>query len=390
MQSENTFSGQGEGVDASGPCASSKHLSFRGAIDDLPPYSAGRSVSDVLKQRRWSGPMVALAANEGPYGPFPGAINAMQANIGTTNRYPESGFTSLRQKLSLRLSLPLERIAVGAGGIGIIHHISLALLEPGDEILQCSPTFHAYGLDALKMGAKTISVPLRSDGSYDLDAMRATIGPRTRLIYVCNPNNPTGGIVRRKELLHFVRSVPADIAILVDEAYFEYVEDPDYPDTMSDEAFHLPNLISLRTFSKAYGLAGMRVAYAAGSPQIVEAIAKVQSNYEVTSLSLAAAVASLEDKAELERRLMCNRAGRVALVAGLKALGFEPLLSHANFVCVRVGAAKRVATTLEGRGVIVRPLDAMGDPSSIRITVGTEKEVQLALDALATMAGDSS
>jgi histidinol-phosphate aminotransferase len=283
------------------------------------------------------------------------------------------------------LALPVERIAVAAGGIAVIHHLSLALLERGDEVIQGSPTFHAYELDARKLGARTVSAPVKPDGSYDLNAMHEQIGRRTHLVYVCNPNNPTGGIVRRRELLRFVTSVPDHVALLIDEAYFEYVDDPEYPDTVRDPAFHLPNLLTLRTFSKAYGLAGLRVAYAAGSPKIIEALGKVQSNYEVTGLSQVAALASLENAVELEKRCALNRAGRSALITGLQALGYTPLPSHANFVCVRVGDAKRMSTALESHGVVVRPLDAMGDPASIRITVGTNEEIRQALDALAVV-----
>jgi histidinol-phosphate aminotransferase len=364
-------------------------LCFRAAIEGLPPYSAGRSGRDVVRQRGWRGEIAALAANEGPYGPFPGALKAIQENTARTNRYPESGFKTLRQRLSQHLEVPLERVAVAAGGMAVLHHVSLALLEPGSEIIQSVPTFHAYGLEARKQGAVTVSVPVRADGSYDLEGMLEKIGPKTRLIYVCNPNNPTGGIVRRDELLRFVHAVPCNVAILVDEAYFEYVDDAGYPDTIRDPAFHLPNLITLRTFSKAYGLAGLRVGYAVGSPAIVDAITKVQSNYEVTSLSLYAALASLDDVAELERRRALNREGRAALAEGLRRCGYEPLPSHANFLCARVGEAKRVAAALEAHGVIVRPLDAMGDPTSIRITVGTEAENRQALAAIDIVLNES-
>ncbi len=383
MPLDKTPAGREGSPDTADPVPRTKRLSFRGTVDSLPPYSAGRSARDALKQKTWSGPIAALAANEGPYGPFPNVVRAVQLRIASVNRYPESGFVTLREHLSRHLSLPIERIAVAAGGIAVIHHLSVALLESGDEVIQCSPTFHAYELDARKFGARMASVPVRADGSYDLEAMRAAIGPRTRLLYVCNPNNPTGGIVRREELLSFVQSVPAHVAILIDEAYFDYVDDPDYPDTARERAFHLPNLLTLRTFSKAYGLAGLRIAYAAGDPGMIEALTKVQSNYEVTSLSQVAAIASLGNAAELERRHALNRLGRARLSTGLQVLGYAPLPSQANFVCVRVGRAKAMAAALEAHGVIVRPLDAMGDPASIRITVGTDAEIRQALDAIA-------
>lgn len=363
-------------------------LSFRAPVEGLLTYSAGRSAHDARKAGNWAGSIAALAANETPYGPFPNVRSALEANAGTVNRYPESGFAMLRERLADHLSLPVERIAVTAGGTSVIHHLSLALLESGDEVIQCSPTFHLYALDARKLGAQAVSLGVKGDGGYDLEAMREKITARTRLIYVCNPNNPTGGIVRRNELLKFVSSIPAHAAVLVDEAYFEYVDDPEYPDTVRDPAFHLPNLVTLRTFSKAYGLAGLRVAYAAGEPRIVAALRKLQNNYEVTSLSQIAAIASLENSQELERRRALNRAGRAALIEGLQRLGYSPLPAHGNFVCVRVGAAKEIATALEMRGVVVRPLDAMGDPTSIRITVGTDSEISQALGAIAELPKD--
>lgn len=359
--------------------------SFRAPVESLLFYSAGRSAKQVHKQGQWRGPVAALAANEAPYGPFPNVVKALESHTAFVNRYPESGFLTLRERLSEFLSLPIQRIAVAAGGTSIIHHLSLALLEPGDEVIQGSPTFHLYALDADKLGARAVSVNVLEDGRYDLGAMRMLIRPRTRLIYVCNPNNPTGAIVRRDELLQFVRSVPRHVTILIDEAYFEYVDDSEYPDTVREAAFHLPNLVTLRTFSKAFGLAGLRVAYAAGDPRIIAALRKLQNNYEVSSLSQLAAMASLENRQELERRRALNREGRAALQSGLQRLGYSPYPSHANFVCVRVGKAEEVAGALEDRGVIVRPLDAMGDGSRIRITVGTESEIAQALEAIAEL-----
>jgi histidinol-phosphate aminotransferase len=371
--------------DSPEPVTPGPQLLFRAPVAGLLSYSAGRSARDAQRIRQRAGSLAALAANEAPYGPFPNVLSTLQLNAAIVNRYPESGFGTLRERLAEHLSLPVTRIAVAAGGTSVIHHVSLALLEPDDEVIQCTPSFHLYALDARKLGARTVSVSVTHDGRYDLEAMRRKIGARTRLIYVCNPNNPTGGIVRRDELLRFVTSVPGHVAILIDEAYFEYVDAPEYPNTVRDTAFHLPNLVTLRTFSKAYGLAGLRVAYAAGEPRIIAALRKLQNNYEVTSLSQVAAIASLENEEELERRRALNRAGRATLLAGLQSLGYSPLPSHGNFVCVRVGAAREVAAALELRGVLVRPLDAMGDPTSIRITVGTESEISQALEAIAAV-----
>jgi histidinol-phosphate aminotransferase len=288
--------------------------------------------------------------------------------------------------LAARLGVDVESVAVGAGGIGLIHHLSVALLDEGDNIVLCTPTFHAYALDARKQGATALSAPVRADGSYDLGAMLALIDSRTRIVYVCNPNNPTGAIVHRDELLEFVGSVPEEVTIVVDEAYFEYAGFASYPDTILDPAFRRRNLVTLRTFSKAYGLAGLRVAYLVGSKDIVAAVQKVQSNYEVSSVALSAALASLGDDVELARRVRLNSEGREELRSGLSRLGFEPYESHANFVYVRVGDARAFAKSLEAEGVIVRPGNAMGDPHSVRITVGTPAQVKATVAALERVA----
>ncbi|WP_138413074.1 histidinol-phosphate transaminase [Sinomonas gamaensis] len=359
---------------------------IRAAVDGLPPYSAGRSVRDAAADGGEVRELLGLAANEGPYGPFPSAIAAAQGQLERANLYPESGFRSLRVALATRLGVDVESVAVGAGGIGLIHHLSVALLDEGDNIVLCTPTFHAYALDARKQGATAFSAPVRADGSYDLGAMLALIDDRTRIVYVCNPNNPTGAIVHREELLEFVGSVPEEVTIVVDEAYFEYARFASYPDTILDPAFRRRNLVTLRTFSKAYGLAGLRVAYLVGSKDIVAAVQKVQSNYEVSSVAQSAALASLGDDVELARRVRLNSEGREELRSGLSRLGFEPYESHANFVYVRVGDARAFAKSLEAEGVIVRPGNAMGDPYSVRITVGTPAQVKATVAALERVA----
>lgn len=354
---------------------------IRAAIDGLPPYSAGRSVRDAAGEGAVL-ELLGLAANEGPYGPFPSAAKAALEQVAKANLYPESGFRTLRAELARMLNVDITEVAVGAGGIGLIHHLSVALLDEGTNIVLSTPTFHAYALDARKQGAKTLSTPVRADGSYDLEAMLGLINDATRIVYVCNPNNPTGGIVGRDELLQFIQDVPQYVTIVVDEAYFEYAQSQEYTDTVAESAFKRRNLVTLRTFSKAYGLAGLRVAYLVGSPEIIGAVQKVQSNYEVSSVAQAAALASLNEEAELVRRVGLNKQGRDALTNGLRDLGFEPLDSHANFVYVKVGDAKAFTKALEGEGVIVRPGNAMGDPESVRITVGTPDQVSATIAAL--------
>jgi histidinol-phosphate aminotransferase len=239
------------------------------------------------------------------------------------------------------------------------------------------------------MGAVPVQVAIKGDGSYDLPAMRRAIGPKTRLVYICTPNNPTGGMISRSELADFLDGLPPRVLPIVDEAYFEYVEHTDYADSIRIVRPCERPVVVMRTFSKIYGLAGMRIGYAVAPPDAIASVRKIQNPYEVNRVSQAAALASLMHPDELARRRARNSVARELLTGGLRALGLEPLPSQANFACVRVGDAQGVARALEGRGVIVRPLDAMGDPASIRITVGTAQEVDVFLRAFAAVLGRS-
>lgn len=352
---------------------------FRPALRDLQPYSAGRGAEAVRRELGISGRIVKLASNEGPDGPFPSALEAMAEEMKQSNRYPEPGFGSLRRAIAEKHGVPVERVLVGGGGSAILHHLAMAFLDPEDEVAYCAPTFTAYRLEALKMGATPRTAPLTAAGSFNLHALLSLVGPRTKLVYVCNPNNPTGGTVTRASLSSFLEALPHDVLPILDEAYFEYVDNPEYPDSVAEYAEYGRPLVALRTFSKIYGLAGLRVAYAVAPDDVVRACMTLQNPFEVNRLGLAAALASLNADEELTRRRAANRVGRERLAAGLRGLGLDPLPSEANFLAIRVGDGDRVAAALEMRGVIVRSLGSMGDPSSIRITVGTLEEIDFFL-----------
>ena len=359
---------------------------FRRALDALEPYAAARSAKDLRQERQASGkPLVALAANECPQGPFPAAKQAAAKALSNTSLYPESGFRSLRRKLADQQEIPVERVVVGAGALAILHHIALAVLEPGDEMAHCTPTFHAYRLEALKMGASVTTAPVGGDGAYDVDALLARVTPQTKLVILCSPNNPTGGIIKRDDLRRFLDALPSHVLPVIDQAYFEYVENDAYPDTIRETEFHGRPLVTLRTFSKIYGIAGLRVGYAVAPEEIVDACHKVQSNYEVNCAALAAASVSLEDDDELKRRRISNRLSKERLTRGLDELGFSPFPSEANFVCLKVGDGAEIARRLEEHGVIVRPLAKMGDKESIRVTVGSDDDVDSFLAAFARL-----
>jgi histidinol-phosphate aminotransferase len=353
----------------------------RVALQALAPYSTGRDVAAVRRETGYTGPLVKLASNEGAEGPFPVALEAMSRTHIDMQRYPESGARTLRHALASHHGVPPEEVLVTAGGCGALQHLTSALLEVGDEVAYCSPTFHLYRLETLRAGARPVTASLDAAGSYDLDALARAVTARTKLIYVCTPNNPTGGLVDRSALQAFLESLPEHVLPIVDEAYFEYVDSPQYPDPVRvTKVTSRPHVI-IRTFSKIFGIAGLRVGYAIAPPDIVAACQKVQNPYEVNRVAQAVALASLNDPEELSRRILTNRRNRALLLAGLEKLGMSPLPSQANFVCLKVGQASSVARALEQHGVIVRPLDAMGDTTSIRVTVGTEAEVAIFLSA---------
>jgi histidinol-phosphate aminotransferase len=236
----------------------------RPAIADLKPYEPGKPAAAVRRELGLQR-IVKLASNEGPFGPFPSALEAIARQAPELNRYPELGY-DLTERLAARHGVDRVEIAIGNGADGIVGCLSTAYLDPGDEALMGWPSFVSYHLDAIKMGATPVTVPLH-DGAYDLEAMAGRIGPRTKIAYVCNPNNPTGSMVGRDALAAFVDAVPEDVLVVVDEAYCDYITDPDYPDAIAEHVGRRPNVAVLRTFSKIYGLAGLRVATWSARPR---------------------------------------------------------------------------------------------------------------------------
>lgn len=360
-------------------------LGARRALDAVEPYSAGRDAAKVRQETGYSGAIVRLASNEGSEGPFPAALAAIIAALPELQRYPQSGASALTAALAKFHGVMIDEVLVTGGGCSALAHLASALLEPGDEAVFGNPTFHLYRQDVLRMGALPVAVALTADGRYDLDALRVAVNSRTRFVYICNPNNPTGGLVPRAALEAFLADLPTHVLPIVDEAYFEYVDSPDYPDPVRARRLAERPIVIVRTFSKIYGLAGARIGYAIAPPAIVAACRKVQNPYEVNRLAQVAALASLQSHEELDQRLARNRTARELLITGLQELGIEPLPSQANFVCVRGGDATRTARALEQHGIIVRPLNAMGDPTSIRVTVGTAHEIAAFLAAFKTV-----
>ena len=346
---------------------------FRSSIADLIPYEPGKPIEEVQRELGLER-VVKLASNEGPFPPFPAAVDAIERATRELNRYPDGGAYALRTALAEHHGVSLEEVIVGGGADGVIDLLSQATLDVGDEIVCGWPSFPSYVLDALKVGAVPRKVPLR-DHVYDLDAMLAEVGPRTKLVYVCHPNNPTGTTNGRAELLAFVGALPPHVLAVVDQAYFEYIDDPDYADGIQELFKEGRRVVVLRTFSKIYGLAGLRVGYGIAPADVVKATSKVRRAFDVDAIAQAAAAASLGDEAELGRRRALNAAGREELAATLRAHGLEPVgPALGNFLFVDVGDGAALFDRLLRQGVIVRPLAGFGAPEAIRVTVGTPDE----------------
>jgi histidinol-phosphate aminotransferase len=355
---------------------------FRPAVNDLVPYEPGKPVEEVQRELGLDH-VVKLASNEGPYGPFPEAREAIARCAAELNRYPDGGAYRLRASLAERFDLRFEEVAVGAGSDGLVDCLSQAALEPGDEIVCGWPSFPSYVIDARKFGAVPRTVPLR-DGRYDLEAMLEAIGPRTKIAYVCLPNNPTGTMNRRAELDAWFEHVPEHVVTVLDQAYAEYIDDPDYPDGVEGYLKQGRRVVVLRTFSKIYGLAGLRVGYGLAPAPIVTGITKVRRAFDITTPAQEAALASLDSPEELERRRRENVQGREELERILRERGLDlagPAV--ANFLFAEVGEDSRpLFEQLLREGVIVRPTGGFGAPGAIRVTIGTPEENDLFGEAL--------
>jgi len=351
---------------------------FRPAIADLVPYEPGKPVEEVQRELGLEH-VVKLASNEGQFGPFPAALEALERSLGELNRYPDGGMYRLTAALAKHHGVRPENVAVAAGADAVIMYLSLAALDPGDEIVCGWPSFPSYVLDAIKMGATPVRVPLR-DLTYDLPALLAAVTPHTKIVFVANPNNPTGTMVGRAELDAFFERVPGHVLTVLDEAYFEYVDEADYPDGVEEYLKRDGRrVLVLRTFSKIYGLAGLRVGYGVGPADVVSAIRKVRNAFDVSQPAQDAALASLGEPEELGRRRAVTAEARervAAACAGLPVeLGPRPV---ANFLYVDCGREiGPLFDALLREGVIVRPLAPFGAPEAMRVTVGAPEENDL-------------
>jgi histidinol-phosphate aminotransferase len=357
---------------------------IRAALDGLVPYEPGRPVEEVQRELGLER-VVKLASNEGPFGPFPAAQEAIARATLELNRYPDGGAWRLRTALADHHGVGFEQVTVCAGADAVVGFLCIACVDPGDEVVTAWPSFPSYVLDPLKLGGTPIRVPLE-DERLDLDALLAAITPRTKLVFIAAPNNPTGTTNSRAELDAYFERVPPHVLTVLDQAYFEYIDDPDYPEGVGEYFLAGRRVLVLRTFSKIFGLAGLRVGYGIGPADVITAIGKVRRAFDVASAGQEAALASFDDDAEITRRRTVNRESMALLQEVLRRHGLEPAgPAVANFLFVRVGDADAVNAALLRRGVIVRPMRPFGAPDALRITVGTPDEMAFLGDALAAL-----
>jgi histidinol-phosphate aminotransferase len=354
-------------------------------LDGIDTYVPGKPIEEVQRELGLSD-VIKLASNENPDEPAPKAVAAVRAALGELNFYPDGASVRLRGALAGWLGVRPEQVAVGNGADGLILETCMAFLDEGDEVIASRSSFPVYDVYAQAMRARVVKTPLRNDFGLDLDAMRAALSPHTKLVFVCNPNNPTGTMLTAAEVDAFVEAVPDHVLVVLDEAYYEFVESPDYPESLRYIREGRGNVMVLRTYSKVYGLAGIRLGYAIADPGLLASIQKIREPFAVNLLAQAAGVAALEDDEYRRHSVAANAAGREYLYGELARLGLFFVESHTNFVLVRVGPrAAEIQRSLLAEGVIVRPCGGYELPEFLRVTVGTPAQNERFVAALASV-----
>lgn len=351
-------------------------------IQRLAPYPPGMPLEELEREYGITG-SIKLASNENPFGPSPRAVAAIAEALPTLHRYPDGSGFYLRRALARRIGVAADAIILGNGSNDIIELAVRAFLRPGDEAVMADQAFVIYQMVVQAAGAISRQVPLRRF-THDLEAIKAAIGPATRLVFLANPNNPTGTIYKRDAWEDFLDDVPPHVLVIADDAYADYVEDPDYPDSLAYQRRDRL-LLTLRTFSKIYGLAGVRVGYGVGPLEVIEVLNRIRQPFNVNALAQVAALAALDDQEHVERTRANNREGLAYLRGVCEKLGRPYVPSWANFLLIDVGDATRVYDALLRRGVIVRPMDVYGFQRHLRVTVGTPAENQRFAESLAAV-----
>jgi histidinol-phosphate aminotransferase len=344
---------------------------FRPDISALSAYAPGRTIEEVAARIRIRpDDIVKLASNESPDGPFPGVIEAATRVLGTSNRYPDNDHLELAAALSRTLEVPSGNLWFGNGSVGLLGHIALAVGGPGTSAVYAWPSFVMYRIASRWAMSESVEIPLDDGHAHDLEAMADAIRRDTTLVYVCNPNNPTGTIVSSEQMSAFIDSVDESVLIVIDEAYHEFVTDGSHASAIP-HALARPNVVVLRTFSKVFALAAHRIGYGVARPDTITELRKAQAPFTVTQVAQAAAAASLRDRGELERRVEANQRARHQLLGVLAERALPHSKSHANFVYFELRLpGEEAAARFTERGVIVRPMSG----GWLRVTIGSEPE----------------
>jgi len=346
---------------------------LRDALQGVPVYKPGRPptvVPDVVSYK--------MSSNENPYPPLPGVLEAVAASAAQMNRYPDMGATALREAVAADLGVTPEEIVTGTGSSGVLSAIVGAACEADDEVVYAWRSFEAYPIMVALSGARSVQVPVTAEGRHDLAAMAGAITRDTRLVIVCSPNNPTGPVVTAAELEEFLAQAPADVLVVLDEAYVEFVRDPEAAEGLEVYRAH-PNVVLLRTFSKAYGLAGLRVGYAVARPQLAASLRSCVIPFAVTELAAQAALASLSVKDALLERVADLVEERCRLLAGLRDLGYDVPDTQANFVWLPLaGHTQAFAEAADARGLSVRPFPGEGVRVSVEAPEATDRLLEVA------------
>ncbi len=351
------------------------------ALKTLPSYQPGRPIEEVARELNLPAhEIIKLASNENPLGPSPLALAAMQKVLANLNLYPDGNAFYLKQKLAARLGVEPANLVLGNGSNEIIEFVGHTYFAPGVDVVVSQFCFAIYPLVTKLFGANLITVPAKNHG-HDLPVMLKAITPQTRVVFVANPNNPTGTLVPREDIIRFVNEIPDHVLLVMDEAYIEFLDDPlDLASLVRLGARQ--NLLLMRTFSKIFGLAGLRIGYGIGHPDLIVALEKIRQPFNINSIAQAGALAALGDEEHIRKTRQNNFSGLEFFQRAFRAMKLEYVQSAANFVLVRVGEGQRVFEAMQKLGVIVRPMGGYQLGEWIRISVGTPKENERCLDAL--------
>ncbi|MGB3339928.1 MAG: histidinol-phosphate transaminase [bacterium] len=356
-------------------------IELRNFVHNIRPYKPGRPIEEVVRQLGIKEQIIKLASNENPLGPSPKAVEAITKAAGNVNLYPDDNCFYLKRKMYEKFGQPPENIIIGSGSVELIELIFKAYVNPGDQVIMSEPSFIMYKIACQIFGGERIAIPLR-DFRHDIKAMSRAINHKTKIVILDNPINPTGTIIKKDEFESFLKQLPESVLLVLDEAYREYIEDDNYPDSLQYINKH-NNIIILHTFSKIYGLAGLRVGYGFSNPEIIGALMKVRLPFNVNLIAQIAATAALDDTEYVKKSLQNNEAGKKYLYQELNRLKLRYTPTYGNFILVHFACdVEQLFEKAQQKGLILRTVREYGLPNSLRITIGTPAQNRKLIDNL--------